>query len=83
MTIRRKWDISSKEQKKKCIDALITYLESITDDPVGMIAAEEILDIVAEAIGPDIYNSGVEDAKKLLASKFTDIEIDLDMLRQS
>ncbi len=62
---------------------MITRIQEI-DDPsaVGMIVAQDIIDIVTENIAPHMYNKGVKDAKKLLTEKLTDIEIDMNSLEQ-
>lgn len=82
MTTIRKWDTDNKEVQQKCIDEVITRLEDISDGQVGVIAAQDIIDIVTENFGPEIYNKGVKDAKKVLTERFHDIEVDLDMLEQ-
>lgn len=82
MDIKRKWDLSSDEAKKKCMDEIIRWFDDIQGDSVGVIAAQDLLDTLAQTIGPDLYNKGVTDAKQLLAGRFEDIQIDLDILKQ-
>ncbi len=81
MTLR-KWDSEDGEKQRKCIDEVITRIEDI-DGSVGVIAAQDIIDIVTENLAPEIYNKGLRDAKKLLVTKFSDIESELDLLEQS
>lgn len=78
----RKWDSEDEEKQRKCVNEVIARIEEI-DGSVGTIAAQDIIDIVTENLAPEIYNRGVKDAKKLLATKFFDIESELDMLEQS
>lgn len=78
--MKRKWDVSSKEVRKKCVDEIIARIEEQQGAKVGIIAAEEIMDIIAQNIGPDIYSLAIEDAKKLLQNRFSDIEAELDLL---
>lgn len=80
--MKRKWDSDDEFVQKKCVDEVIARVEEIGDSPVGMIAAQEIIDIVTENLAPGIYNKGVRDAKQAIAVKLSDIEIDLDMLKQ-
>jgi len=80
--MKRKWDMASEELQRKCIEEVIARIEEIDSDQVGVIAAQEVIDIVTENLAPDIYNAGVRDAKKLLLEKVHDIETDLDMLEQ-
>jgi len=74
--------MASEELQRKCIEEVIARIEEIDSDQVGVIAAQEVIDIVTENLAPDIYNAGVRDAKKLLLEKVHDIETDLDMLEQ-
>ncbi len=78
--MKRKWDISDEATIKKCLDEVIARVEEIDSDKVGVIAAQEIIDIVTENFGPEIYNKGVRDSKKLVQEKFHDLEVDLDLL---
>lgn len=79
--MKRKWDTDDDALQRKCIDEVIARVDEI-DLPAGVIAAQEIIDIVTENLGPEIYNKGVRDAKKLLQEKLDDLEIDLDSLEQ-
>ncbi len=83
MKIKRKWDVSSNEVKKTCIEAIIGHYRETFDQEIGIIAAEEVLDIIAQHIGPDLYNKGVKDSKKKLQERIADLEVDLDLLENS
>jgi uncharacterized protein (DUF2164 family) len=78
----RKWDVPDPAIQKKCLDEVITRVEEIDDERVGIVAAQDIIDIVTQNFGPQIYNTGVKDAKKLLQERFNDLEVDLDLLEQ-
>lgn len=80
--MKRKWDSDDEALQRKCIDEVIARVDEIGDSPAGVIAAQEIIDIVTEHLGPEIYNKGVCDAKKLIQEKLGDLEIDLDSLEQ-
>jgi uncharacterized protein (DUF2164 family) len=80
--MKRKWDVSSKEVRKKCIDEILTRIDEQKGAEFGILAAEELVDIVAQNIGPDIYNTAIKDATKLLQERFADIETGLDLLEQ-
>ena len=80
--MKRKWDIVGETAQKKCIDEVITRVEEI-DGSAGVIAAQDIIDIVIENLGPEIYNLGVRDTKKLLQAKMFDIEVEIDMLERN
>lgn len=80
----RKWDVDNKALNKKCIDEVVARVQDI-DDPetVGVIAAQDILDIVLENIGPEIYNKAINDATKFFSDRFQEIEYTADDLKQS
>ena len=77
--MKRKWDVSSDEIRKKCVDEIISRLDDQGFE-AGLITAEDIIDIVAQNIGPDIYNSALADVKKLLQERLGDLETDIDLL---
>lgn len=80
--MKRKWDSENDSIQRKCIDEIITRVDEATDASIGVIAAQDIIDIVTEHLAPEIYNKGIADAKKLIREKLTDIEVDLDSLEQ-
>ena len=80
--MKRKWDSSNDTRQRACVDEIITKVDEITDSSIGVIAAQELIDIVTEHFAPEIYDRGVEDAKKALSAKITDIEIELEALKQ-
>lgn len=83
MTLNRKWDIEDTELNKKCVEEVITRVQELENsDEVGIIAAQDIIDIVTENLAPVFYNQGVEDARKTVQDKIQDIEVDLDVLKQ-
>ena len=81
--MQRKWDSENEALQRKCIDEIITRIDEIGDQPAGVIAAQDIIDIVTANLAPEIYNRGVADAKKAIDTKIEDLAIDIDMLRQS
>lgn len=81
--MNKKWDISDEQLNRKCIDEVIARVQDIDDtDVVGIIAAQDIIDIVKENLAPVLYNKGVEDARKAVQAKVEDLDLDLDVLKQ-
>ncbi len=79
----KKWEIDNKQLNRKCLDEVIARVQDINDpDQVGIIAAQDIIDIVMENLAPVIYNKGVNDSKKLTLAKLSDLESEIDLLRQ-
>lgn len=79
----RKWDTKNKSLNQKCVAEVITRVQEI-DDPeqAGIIVAQEIIDIVLENMGPEIYDKAIKDATKLLGEKFQEIEYSIEDLKQ-
>lgn len=80
--MKRKWDSGDEKLQRKCVDEVIARIDEIGESSAGVIAAQDIIDIVTENLAPEIYNKGIRDAKKLITDKLTDIEIDIDTLEQ-
>jgi uncharacterized protein (DUF2164 family) len=80
----RKWDTKNEQLNAKCLNEVIARVQEI-DDPsgVGIIAAQDIVDIVLENMGPEIYNKALSDAAKIVDDKVQDIEYSIDELKQS
>ena len=82
--MKRKWDTANEDIQRKCLNEIITRISELEDtSAVGLIAAQDIIDIVTENLAPEICNLGVRDARKILQEKFYDIEVDLDLLKQA
>lgn len=80
----RKWDTDNKALNQKCLDEVITRVQEIEDpELVGVIAAQDIIDIVLENMGSEIYNKAINDSTKLLRDKFQEIEYSAEDLKQS
>ena len=80
--MNRKWDSKDEARQRKCIDEVIARIDDIGDSSVGIIAAQDIIDIVTQNLAPEIYNTGLNDARKLISAKLADIDIDLGALEQ-
>ncbi|QQS18183.1 DUF2164 family protein [Candidatus Saccharibacteria bacterium] len=81
--MKRKWDVGSEEQHRKCVEEILTRLQEQGMAEFGIIAAGDIISIVLQNYGPDIYNLALADARKLIETKLADISTDLDVLVQS
>lgn len=77
----RKWDITDEQAKKQCIDEVLARIDEQGDAEFGVIAIQEIIDIVAAHLGPQVHNAALEDARKSIQAKLADVEVDLDILR--
>jgi uncharacterized protein (DUF2164 family) len=78
--IKRKWSVLPKEKQKILIEKTITFFANERDQEIGIISAEEILDFFTEHLYTEIYNTAIDDSKKLLRKRLEDLEFDLDLL---
>ena len=76
----KKWDRLSEEKKRVVIDEFIHFFEEERGEQIGKLAAEQILNFFLESAGTELYNKGVQDAKKAVESRFEEIKYDLDDL---
>jgi uncharacterized protein (DUF2164 family) len=76
---KRAWDYLNDEQRKKAIEEIIAFFESEREEKIGVIAAEQLLDMFLQGSGRQVYNRAIEDAKEFLRKKMEDIEIDIDI----
>lgn len=79
--MKRKWDVSNEKTREKCIDEIVARVVEQEGLRFGVIAAEDIIEIVLQNVGPDIYNLALRDAKKKIEEKLADLEVDLDLLK--
>jgi len=80
--IKRQWNILSEEERRNYINKIITFFAEERDEEIGVIAAEEVLDFFLENLSKPIYNKGIEETKEMLKEKITDLEVDLDAMKQ-
>ena len=79
----KKFSNIPKELNDKCIAEVIARIEDIESENVGIIAAQDVIDIVTQNLGSEIYNMALRDTKKLLQEKISDFEFEIDQLEQS
>lgn len=78
--MKRKWDRLTDEQRTAAKEDLIYFFESERDEQIGVIAADQLLDFFLEHVGKNLYNKGVEDAKKALEQRLEEVKYDFDEL---
>ena len=78
--VKKSWDILSKEKRTSLIREISTYFEQERDMEMGVLAAEDTLDFFLEALGKEIYNKAIYEAKNTIKERLEDLEVDLDVL---
>lgn len=73
-------DLLNEEQKRNAVRAIIDFYTTERDEEIGVIAAEEILDVVLQTAGDFIYNRGVKDGIKVMKERFEGTEVDMRAL---
>lgn len=67
------------EQRNVATKEIINYFASETDEEMGFIAAEDLLDMFLDQIGIQLYNKGVEDTKQYIQKNFESIAFDIEI----
>lgn len=80
--MKKQFDVISDDVKKRCAAEISARVEEISGEPVGVIAAQDIVDIVTLHYGPEIYKAALEDAKKIVQERLSDVEYEIDGLMQ-
>ncbi|MDB5166229.1 MAG: hypothetical protein JWM37_301 [Candidatus Saccharibacteria bacterium] len=81
--MKRKWDISNDATRRHCANEILARLEEQDGGEFGLLAAEEIMDIVVRNLGPDIYGLAIADAQQLTHDKLSDLDVELDLMKSN
>ncbi|WP_027964130.1 DUF2164 domain-containing protein [Halalkalibacillus halophilus] len=66
-----------KESKDQIKDTLKLYFQNEREEEIGDLAAENLLELIANEIGPHFYNQGVKDSKEMCEQRMMSLEEDL------
>ena len=80
MTMKRSWDMLSKEKKQQAVREIIAFFKNEREEEIGIIAAEAVLDHFLQNIGLQLYNKGVKDSIALLTDRVENLELDIKAL---
>lgn len=69
----------SETEKQKAIKEIISFFQDERNEEIGYIAAEGILDMFLETLGPAIYNKGVEDTKDFVRNAMAEVDANIDI----
>jgi uncharacterized protein (DUF2164 family) len=67
-------------QKRKATDSLIAYFLDERGEEIGVIAAEDLLDMMLGSLRKPVYSKAVSDVMKLVEVKYSDLQIDASAL---
>ena len=74
-----KLSLLSDKQRETAIGDIIDFFRRERDEQIGMIAAEDLLDMLLEQVGKELYNKGLDDAKDFLKTRFDEIAADIEI----
>ena len=75
-------DLLDDKTKQECLERIIVYLKEEYDEEIGIIAAEEILNLVYDLISKSSYNKALADTRGVLKNTIADLNIDIDLLKK-
>ena len=70
----------SDEKKRGVVEAIIAFYKRERDEEIGIIAAEEILDLVVDLVGREIFNKGVDETVRLLQDRLGSVWVDVEAI---
>ena len=80
--IVKSFDLLSPKQRKIAISRIVDFFATERQEKIGIIAAEDLLDMFLEETGPHLFNKGVSEAKKLIKTRLQEIDLDIELLQK-
>ena len=77
---KSKLSLISDEKKRGAVEAIIAFYKRERDEEIGVIAAEEILDLVVDLVGREIFNKGVDETVRLLQDRLGSVWVDVEAI---
>ena len=77
---KSKLSLISDEKKRGAVEAIIAFYKRERDEEIGVIAAEEILDLVVNLVGREIFNKGVDETVRLLQDRLGSVWVDVEAI---
>lgn len=77
---KSKLSLIGDEKKRGAVEAIIAFYKRERDEEIGVIAAEEILDLVIDLVGREIFNKGVDETVRLLQDRLGSVWVDVEAI---
>ncbi|MGP4062715.1 DUF2164 domain-containing protein [Halobacillus sp. H74] len=71
-----------KEEREYVKERIKEHFELDRGEEIGDLAAEQMVQVIAEEMGPFFYNKGIEDARQMVEQKVINIDEDLRSLER-
>ena len=65
-----------------CLDKIIAHFLDERGEQIGVIGAEQLLDITQEIVATSAYNRAIADSLELVQAKSSDMQVELDILKK-
>ena len=75
---KSKLSLISDEKKREAVESIIAFYKRERDEEIGVIAAEEILELVIDLVGKDIFNKGIDETVRLLQDRLSGVWVDVE-----
>lgn len=75
---KSKLSVISEEKKREVVGAIIAFYKRERGEEIGVIAAEEIMELVIDLVGRDIFNNGVDETTKLMQDRLASVWVDVE-----
>ncbi|WP_422168242.1 DUF2164 domain-containing protein [Halobacillus sp.] len=66
-----------KEEKDYVIAKIQEYFELERGEEIGELAADQLVQLMVEELGPFLYNKGIQDARQMVEQKVMNLDEDL------
>lgn len=80
--VKRSWDMLTEEQRKLATKAIVDYFAIEKGETIGVIAAEDLLDMFLQNSGKFLYNKGLEDAKTITRNQFEILDMEIEIQKR-
>ncbi|KEK23198.1 DUF2164 domain-containing protein [Bacillus gaemokensis] len=70
------------EKKEELVEQIQQFFEEEDLEAIGRFQAERLIEEMVKLLGPYAYNQAIDDARKLIADKLSNIEEDLYVLEK-
>lgn len=75
---KSKLSLINDEKKRGAVEAIIAFYKRERDEEIGVIAAEEILELVIDLVGKDIFNKGVDETVRIVQDRLSGVWVDVE-----
>ena len=66
----------SDERKQRLLEGLVKLYYNEFDEDLSEFQAERVLDYFVRALGPQVYNQAITDARTFMAGKLEDLDVE-------